>query len=454
LGQSGRCPLGKFRHNRLMLKNTFCSSPWFHIRLTYDGSFIPCRWAPEDGEFGKDNYKTTSIMQFYNGEQMREMRTQMLAGQQPSKCAECYYQDQHDKVSGRIKQLNKSGISLDHFDLSLRSSPHYPNFKYSHDNDGISDYSPVDLQIDLGNTCNSACIMCYPEASSRLSQDYKKLSKINNTLFQAPSDYVSWTRDPALLDKFIDELLQIRNLRYIHFLGGETLYDPAFYTLCEKLIAAGISKKIIIGTTTNGTIYDKRVESIIAQFKEFHLGVSIDSVTGLNDYIRYPSNVDSVLANIDKFLKLRDSTNLYITLRITPNIFTIYDIHNLFEYMIEKSVTAESCNILTRPEHLKIELLPEDIRKEVIENLSLLVKKYDLEKTNLVNIRRPDLISEVNANLIIEYKQFLETYQAPDNLEKLRSELVDFIKAFETLRGNNILDHAPRYEKFLRHYGY
>lgn len=434
-----------------MLRESFCSSPWFHIRMNYNGDFVPCRW--QDKATGQTNFKDTAIMEFYNQEQMKTLRTELLNGKKPTACSECYYQDTHDKLSGRIKQLNKSGVMMDQFDLTMRASPHYEHFKYSHEHNGVSTHYPTDLQIDLGNTCNSACIMCNPFSSSKLQQEYKKLSKLS-PLFIEPTDYVSWTRDPELLDRFVNELSNIPDIRYIHFLGGETLYDPAFYALCDKLIEVGVAKHIIVGTTTNGTIFDTRLERLISSFKEFHLGISIESVTPLNDYIRYPSEITQVLDNIDKFLKLYESSGLRLTLRITPNIFTISEIDQVFEYMIGKNIIAESCNILTNPVQLKIELLPEDIRQETIGKLTALIRKYDLEQTGIVNTRRPDLVQGVISNLIFEYRNFLETYTVPDNADLLRYQLVDFLKSFETLRQNSILDYAPRYKDFLRHYGY
>jgi len=296
--------------------------------------------------------------------------------------------------------------------------------------------------------------MCDPVASSQLHAEYKRLHKINSTQFANPADYQSWTRDPETLERFVKELITIPDLKYIHFLGGETLYDPAFYTICERLTEAGLAKNIIVGTTTNSTIYDARVERLITEFKEFHLGISIETVTPLNDYIRYPGKIDNILANIDRFLALRNNSQLYISLRITPNIFTISEIDQVFEYMIEKNVIAESCNILFEPNVLRIELLPDDIRNEIIVKLDQLIAKYNLRKTDHVNIRKSDIIPDVIANVVLDYYQFLTTYQRPGDADVARTQLVRFLKTFETNRQNSILDYAPRYEQFLRHYGY
>jgi sulfatase maturation enzyme AslB (radical SAM superfamily) len=394
-------------------------------------------------------------MQFYNSEQMKQLRTEMLSGDSPKICSNCYYEDSFNKLNGRQRQLLKSAVKVEEFDLTLRSSPHYDLFVESSNNQGHSGYHPVDLQIDLGNLCNSSCIMCHPVASSRLTTDYQKLNLVNSRLFPRPDSYTSWTRDPQLVKQFVNELSTFPSIKYIHFLGGETLYDESFYTICEQLIAAGLAKNIIVGTTTNGTIYSQRLERIVNEFAEFHLGISIESVTKLNDYIRYPSSIDNVLTNIDKFLTLREQVpQLKLQLRITPNIFSISDIDQVFRYMIEKNITAESCNILQDPPHLKMELIPWDIRDNILSKLNKLIAEYDLAKSGIKNVRRSDLISASIADLIIDYKTFIETYTVPDDCEQLRKDLVEFLQAFESIRNNSILDYAPDYEKFLRSYGY
>lgn len=436
-----------------MFEKTFCSSPWFHMRLTYDGSYESCRWAKNPQRNHK--FQTETIIQYYNSDQMQSLRQQLLNGESPEHCSTCYYEESYDKINGRRRQLAKSAIDTNNFSTTLRSSPHYKNFEYSCNNNGEANMAPVDLQIELGNTCNSACIMCGPEASSKLEKEYKKLHKINAKLFQNPNVPDLWTDDPALVDRFVDELINMPSIRYIHFLGGETLYAKSFYTICEKLIQKNLAKDIIIGTTTNGTIFDKRIKNLIQNFKQFHLGISIESVTNLNDYIRYPGKIDKILKNINKFLQLRKTNpGLYTSLRITPNIFTVYELDKMFTFMLENHVIAESCNILYRPEHLRMELLPDDIREEIKQKIEKIINKYELNKTDIVNIRRTDKIDQVTANTILDYYKFICSYEIPENAEKSRHNLISFLKAFETVRNNSILDYAPRYEKFLRHYGY
>jgi hypothetical protein len=387
---------------------------------------------------------------------MRSLRLDLLNGADPATCQSCRNEDKHKKVSGRQRQLLKSGITVDNFEKTLCASPHWDQFEYSLNNQGHTNSLPVDLQIDLGNTCNSSCIMCYPIYSSRLTIDYKKLHKIEPVLFNNPTTVNNWSDDPILVDKFIDELSSIPNIKYIHFLGGETLYLKSFYTICNKLIANGLAKTISIGTTTNCTIYTPELEHIIKNFKHVHLGLSIESIHPVNDYVRWPSQVDSVVEIMKKFISLRDHTDLHLSLRITPSIFTISHIDTLFDFMIENSIIAESCNLLQDPSCLRIELLPKDLVDIVLDKINKIIKTYNLSRPtqSLINRRNDTIKNSVITDIIFEYKHLLETMQEPVGVEEERHNLIKFIKAFESLRNNTILDYLPEYEEFLRSYGY
>ena len=439
-----------------MLKNNFCSSPWFHIKMNSAGYYIPCRWTSSLAETTPYNVADTTISEYMNSETMRDIRTQLLNGEPAKICSSCYYEDEHNKLSGRKRQLLKSVIDINNFDNTFCASPHWPLFQHSHANNGHTNYLPVDLQIDLGNTCNSACIMCVPEASSKLALDYRKLIKIEPELFGSRLEFNSWADDDKLIDKFVNELAQIPNIRYIHFLGGETLYLKSFYTICDRLIELGVSKDIIIGTTTNGTIYTPKIEHIIKNFKQVHLGVSIETATRLNDYIRWPGDITQILGNIKKFAGLRHESNLHLSLRITPTIFSVYHLDTLFEFMIENKIMAESCNIMHDPSCLRIELLPNQLIQAVLAKIETLINKYSITANNrlTINRRRDDIVDTVIADIINEYYTFLKTFQVPEDVEVERTNLVKFIRAFESLRNNKILDYLPEYEEFLRSYGY
>jgi len=441
-----------------MLEKTFCSSPWFHIRIDSGGNYLPCRWAAwsEINTPKHNNISNTSLIGYMNSEVMNAVRTKMLNAVPMKLCDYCYNDEKNNRVSGRQKQLLKSVITLDQFQNTLCASPHYEDFRYSDINYGRTQTTPVDLQIEIGNTCNSACIMCAPKHSSKLVKDYEKLHHLDQTLFPIYQIGKNWTDDKKLIEKFVREIGELNNIKYIHFLGGETLYIKSFYDICNQLIKTGQSKTISLGTTTNCTVANADLENIIRNFQHVHLGLSVESFHKVNDYVRYPGDINDITRNINTFLKLREETDLHLALRITPNILTIYHIDTVFEFMLENKITAESCNFLQDPKCLRIEYLPIDLVNDIRSKIDLIINKYNLKETNqtIINERRKDLIDPVINQLIFEYKHLLDKLVEPDDADSQRKDLIKFLKSFESIRKNNILTYLPEYEEFLRSYGY
>lgn len=439
-----------------MLKDTFCSSPWFHIRINPNGDYEQCRWGDTKGV--RPTVYNMDLLDYFNSQPMRELRKELLQGKPGSICQPCLYQDQHGKLSGRKKQLLKSVIDTENFEASLISSPHFEDFYYSNFNDGESEYVPTDLQIDLGNICNGGCIMCSPKYSTRLAREYEWLAAKHPIYFKTPDQIKSWSRDHEAVERVCNSMWRIP-LKYIHLIGGEPFLHEGFWNILSALIGSEQSNKLILGTTTGGAIKDTAKDnsfgSMILKFREFHLGISIESPLALNDYVRYPSDIKVVRANIDKYLTWRNiAPGLFVSLRITPNVFTVSHLPEMFEFMIKNNVSAESCNILYHPDYLRVEIMPDDIRAKTIERLEAVVQKHGLQRAGIKNIRDKNLIKETISDLAFEYLDFLKNYQIPENAEDLRIKLGRVLRIWESRRNNSILTYAPEYENFLRYFGY
>jgi len=178
--------------------------------------------------------------------------------------------EEQGKISGRQKQLLKTGIQLNEFEETFQSSTFLTEFKNSSEQQGDTALLPQDWQIDLGNFCNSACIFCSPNNSSKLATEYKKLGLIK----ELPKK--NWADDPVLLENFVKLLANSKKLAYLHFLGGETIITPAFKKILKRLIDININKNISIGFTTNLTVWDQDLIDLLAHYREVNLGMSIE----------------------------------------------------------------------------------------------------------------------------------------------------------------------------------
>ena len=426
--------------------DTFCPSLWYHMRILPSGKMRFCRWG-----FSKDYMKSDltqeNFLEYFQNE-MSTVRTDMIQGKQIPACHDCQLMESYGKVSGRERQLLKVGIQRNNFDKTFRSSPFYSEFQKSADNNGHTDLWPQDWQIDLGNQCNSNCIFCTPEYSSKLGAELKKLGLVN---YKKPAS--NWSNNDAAVDQFVDMLAKSKKLAFLHFVGGEPMVIPGFKKILKKLVERGLNKTVSMGFTTNLTLWDESIIDLLSQYKEVNLGMSLECFDKINDYVRYPSKIHQVKDILEKFLLASKNKNWLKSLRITPTVFSVPHLVGVYEYAYSKNISVESCNFLDEPAHMRMSILPMNIRTKFADQIQQWIDSKNLplgEAT--INYRDPNLVRKSILEDAQSYVDYIRN--APEETHRI-TDTVDYIKKLETLRGNTILDYvSPEYEKLLRSAGY
>lgn len=423
----------------MSLAQSFCPSPWFHMRINNAGCYEYCRWTPIGNKTTTTSIVAISPEQFFQ-KNMSDIRASMIAGEKLPGCVDCYTMEKHNKVSGRQRQLLKIGVTVDNFANTMLSSP-WIN-QCSEENINLF---PQDWQIDLGNYCNSACVFCSPDSSSRLAHEFKKLKIIDS------SPPRNWCDDPQLLTKFINTLKKSPVLKYLHFIGGETLITPAFATILRELIKSNLHHDISIGFTTNLTVWDDNICELLTQFKEVNLGLSIECFDKLNDYVRWPSDIASVTTLVEKWLKFADKYQWPVQFRTTPTWLTVGKLLSVYDYAWKHNVAVESCNFLENPEFLRISVLPKQHRDLIIAEMQQWLDTHRLDQKQIINTRNL-------ATLKVQVTQDLSSY-----VNYLKNEIdesfrlpaaVQYLKLLESNRKNSILQYLPEYENLFRSAGY
>lgn len=427
----------------MTFESSFCASPWLHMRINNAGNYEYCRWAAKDDRNNNANIKQTTPTEYFQ-QHMAPVRQAMLAGEAVSGCRDCAQMEQHGKVSGRQKQLLKIGVQTNQFVKTLASSPWVPEF--ANNLNGSTRQLPQDWQIDLGNYCNSACVMCSPHSSSRMALEFRKLALID----QMPP--VAWCNDPVLVDRFVETLKNSPHIQYLHFIGGETLITPAFERILQALIDAGLHKSTTVGFTTNLTVWDDNILHLLKQFAGVHLGMSVECFHPVNDYVRWPSQLDQVKSVIDKWLEVaHNSPGWLVQLRTTPTILTVSNLLSVYDFAWHHGITTESCNFLTNPQHLRVSVLPADYRSTIVNAMKQWLLQHPALGTTVTNIRNPSVVRTQITQDLQSYVNYLET--APDD-SNLLPDLVQYLKLLESSRGNSILNYLPEYEELFRTAGY
>jgi len=418
------------------------------MRITNSGTYEPCRWMTHDGATRVDftrNIKTVSPLTYFQ-RHMSNFRTELLQGRAPTICNDCHVMEQHGKPSGRQRQLLKVGVQDKYFEKSLTSSPLRSEFDYSNNNQGRTKRTVTDWQIDLGNYCNGACVFCNPESSSSLATEFKRIGLIE----QVPPS--AWCDDPELLDQFVTDLTSSPNLQYLHFLGGETVITPGFKKILSALVNADLAKKITIGFTTNLTVWSESVIELLKQFQQVNLGMSIETLTAVNDYVRYPSQHDRTRELLDRWVALGHKHNWLIQLRITPTCLTVHELTTVYDYAWQHSTAVESCNFIDNPKFFRISVLPKNLRESAVDTLRSWIAAHPVtDSDQIVNTRDPTLAQQQIVQDANSYLNYLES--AADESHRL-PDLVDYLKRLEAGRGNSILTYLPQYEDLFRSAGY
>ncbi|HMS27517.1 MAG TPA: twitch domain-containing radical SAM protein [Burkholderiaceae bacterium] len=149
--------------------NSFCIYPFKAINVMPNGNVHPCCAFAKPIE---KNSREMSVYEYpfreiWDSEFMREIRKDMIEGNEVKGCTYCYEQEQQGLSSMRV-EANKSwenGYLNDEHDTidQLKSRVKAANFRISE--------GPENLDLDMGNLCNLKCRMCNATYSSGLATD-------------------------------------------------------------------------------------------------------------------------------------------------------------------------------------------------------------------------------------------------------------------------------------------
>ena len=235
-------------------KNIFCNSPWYELHIYWDGSLGICCQESHKlySESSKQyNIATMSILDWFNSDPVKKFRYNMLGDNRLTECRRCYIEEDYGGNSRRLKSNQKSVIfTRTAFDESFKQSPGYRHFSNSINSQGVTDTYPVDIHIDLGNYCNLACKMCCAQASSTIASQEVKWGIAESKQYLG----TDWTRSPEVWQSFKNQLLEIPNLKNIHFMGGETLLTSQFEDLVDWLTQHQ-RFEVCFSFVTNGTVF-------------------------------------------------------------------------------------------------------------------------------------------------------------------------------------------------------
>lgn len=379
------------------MKKTFCPLPWTIVSAQPSGIMRVCspsHSTPNRGVLRKKNgslyrFGKATVSEAKNADLLKTVRLNMLENKEtPEVCQRCISDEESGVNSRRQIENNKNMFSI-HDALQLTNS------------DGsLNSQITKTLDLRFGNTCNLSCRMCSPAASSGWYSEYyetrfkrftdgdEKHELIRNSKNQVhlKKDIYGWVNDSKVWD---DLILNIRDIRELHFSGGEPFLIIEHYKLLEQIIESGRADQVSLDYNSNITILPKRLLELWKSFKSVSIGASVDAIGALNNYIRYPSDFSIIEKHLDQ-LDASDR-NIHVWLSTTVQALNIFALTDLYKWLLEKRFKKInyqffknekklflSSHTLHSPAYLGIKILPPDFKLEIEKKFNDFIEWYNL----------------------------------------------------------------------------
>lgn len=338
--------------------NTFCTVPWFEVHINADGSYHTCgmqhNWISGTDLAKEYNVQVLNIADWMSSKFMYTDRYNKLAGIKDLHCNSCYATECGGGSSKRVRENLKSKIHNRKkvFPLTFAHSPD----RVVLTNPTLSTVNIRSFHLSLGNECNLYCRTCDPSYSSRIAF----MEKANPVR-------LNWTDNNQAWDHVVDSIVSAPDLQFVHIIGGEPMLTPRFEELIDALIAAG-KTDTYFGFCTNGTIYREELFAKLQQFRHVDVGISMESTTILNDFIRAGSSTQDVIANIKKIQKFQ-AENYYVTLRPVISALSVHTYDQTLQWALDNNLGILS-NTLDQPGNMQVHQLPSDVKTRLINKFS------------------------------------------------------------------------------------
>jgi sulfatase maturation enzyme AslB (radical SAM superfamily) len=278
---------------------SFCIYPWIsHCESTGNGALSIC---------ARSTSVVTSLDKLTDWQtdpDFSKIRQRMIDGEKlPEHCKICY--DYEDKGVESYRQyetkdwITKLGItSLE--DLDKIDSPKF-------------------YDLRLSNKCNLMCRSCKPEFSHLIDRENRQHKTY--TIVAKKEKFKYTDTDVINIDK-LDSDCQV------YLTGGEPTVMTGVYTFMKNCITKGKTNfDYTLGT--NGMKFSEKFLELSSHFPNMNFSISLDGYGKVNDYWRWGSDWDTIIANTKKLQALGHS----ISINTVPGIYNITNLHLLYEFL-------------------------------------------------------------------------------------------------------------------------
>lgn len=320
----------------------FCIQPFVNVTTRLRGNHAVC--CNISDHINSPNIKNYSINDFFNSEQVKTMRQDLLSNKKLDICKTCHYLEERNQTSHRHR-YNEYWMGKNKDYEKIIEKLRLRHLK-----------NPAYVEIHISNLCNLKCLTCNEIDSSKFHSENKTLGISENPT----TDFTKFVI-PSI--EAVEQVLTT-DLKFLDIRGGETMMIPELKELLIN-VPNEISKNIILKIQTNGTINpDKGWLNIFKKFKNTKLNISIDAYQEDNYYIRYPSDWNKILDTIET---VKTNGIKFIINTVISNL-NILVLDKLFDW-IKREKYLNYFYLLERPTYYQYSNFPPELLKKSADRL-------------------------------------------------------------------------------------
>ena len=245
-------------------KDTKCVLPVIHLHTWPNKDVYACCLGNIDHQVG--SLKNNTLKEIWNDDPMRRIRRQMLAGERPPECINCFKEEDTGNESFR----NTSARDF---------APHLRKWDNVKEDGTLDDMDLAYWDFRFSNVCNFSCRSCGPQLSSGW---YKDTKKIWGSL---PPDLPEPGRVFELWEQ-IEPYFPI--VERIYFAGGEPLMMEEHYRIVNKLVEMGRTN-VHLNYNSNLSQFFYKKQNILdswPKFKRVTMSASLDGYGPRGEFVR------------------------------------------------------------------------------------------------------------------------------------------------------------------------
>jgi len=379
---------------------SMCAAPFVAMEFDQFGDVQACC---ANALYPLGNVRDMTVREIWEGERAQTLRAAVQRNDMNYGCGVCRHRLEHG-----------------YGELPLE---YYDNFPMS----SLNPQWPHSLQFSLHNTCNLECTMCGADRSSKIRSRRAHLPPLPH----------------AYGDAFFEQIEPfLHHAGAVDFSGGEPFLVTEHYRIWQML--AAMEKRPLCSLTTNGTIWNERVEEILEQVPS-HICVSIDGTTAATfESVRTGASFANVMENFERFDQYtnRMGTELSISWSLVRQNW--FELGLMMRFAEERGIKVKVQTVI-EPEF--------GVQRMATSELALVIESLEIEGEALLpvlDINRDMWLREVK-RLQLELESRSDPRPAPRYMEPPSSDNVAHVTdMINEYRGRVPTESSPAIEQRSR----